>query len=85
MDPESRLKLSDLKENSWLQGGASMSTTPLCTPDVLESSGPTVRTYVNATYKVTQSVQRFSVLFREQILSRWILNLKLHFFCFSGF
>uniref|UniRef100_A0A669DL97 Ribosomal protein S6 kinase n=1 Tax=Oreochromis niloticus TaxID=8128 RepID=A0A669DL97_ORENI len=51
VDPESRLKLSDLKENSWLQGGASMSTTPLCTPDVLESSGPTVRTYVNATYK----------------------------------
>uniref|UniRef100_A0A669BKD2 Ribosomal protein S6 kinase n=1 Tax=Oreochromis niloticus TaxID=8128 RepID=A0A669BKD2_ORENI len=45
VDPESRLKLSDLKENSWLQGGASMSTTPLCTPDVLESSGPTVRTY----------------------------------------
>lgn len=52
MDPERRLKLSDLKENSWLQGGACMSTTPLCTPDVLESSGPTVRTYVNATYKV---------------------------------
>uniref|UniRef100_A0A8C9ZM32 Ribosomal protein S6 kinase n=1 Tax=Sander lucioperca TaxID=283035 RepID=A0A8C9ZM32_SANLU len=51
VDPEKRLKLSDLKENSWLQGGASMSTTPLCTPDVLESSGPTVRTYVNATYK----------------------------------
>uniref|UniRef100_A0A8C9ZSU1 Ribosomal protein S6 kinase n=1 Tax=Sander lucioperca TaxID=283035 RepID=A0A8C9ZSU1_SANLU len=45
VDPEKRLKLSDLKENSWLQGGASMSTTPLCTPDVLESSGPTVRTY----------------------------------------
>uniref|UniRef100_A0A4W6F1T9 Ribosomal protein S6 kinase n=1 Tax=Lates calcarifer TaxID=8187 RepID=A0A4W6F1T9_LATCA len=45
VDPERRLKLSDLKENSWLQGGASMSTTPLCTPDVLESSGPTVRTY----------------------------------------
>lgn len=52
VDPERRLKLSDLKENSWLQGGACMSTTPLCTPDVLESSGPTVRTYVNATYKV---------------------------------
>uniref|UniRef100_A0AAQ4PBF6 Ribosomal protein S6 kinase n=1 Tax=Gasterosteus aculeatus aculeatus TaxID=481459 RepID=A0AAQ4PBF6_GASAC len=51
VDPETRLKLSDLKENSWLQGAASMSTTPLCTPDVLESSGPTVRTYVNATYK----------------------------------
>ncbi|XP_061607190.1 ribosomal protein S6 kinase alpha-4 isoform X2 [Phyllopteryx taeniolatus] len=51
VDPERRLKLSDLKENSWLQGAASMSTTPLCTPDVLESSGPTVRTFVNATYK----------------------------------
>lgn len=63
MDPESRLKLSDLKENSWLQGGASMSTTPLCTPDVLESSGPTVRTYVNATYKVPRLVQRFQCFF----------------------
>lgn len=52
VDPERRLKLSDLKENGWLQGGANMSSTPLCTPDVLESSGPTVRTYVNATYKV---------------------------------
>uniref|UniRef100_A0AAY4DQ65 non-specific serine/threonine protein kinase n=1 Tax=Denticeps clupeoides TaxID=299321 RepID=A0AAY4DQ65_9TELE len=51
VDPERRLKLSDLKENSWLQGGGHMSSTPLCTPDVLESSGPTVRTYVNATYK----------------------------------
>lgn len=59
MDPERRLKLSDLKENSWLQGGASMSTTPLCTPDVLESSGPTVRTYVNATYKVIALYTKF--------------------------
>ncbi|XP_028838426.1 ribosomal protein S6 kinase alpha-4 isoform X1 [Denticeps clupeoides] len=54
VDPERRLKLSDLKENSWLQGGGHMSSTPLCTPDVLESSGPTVRTYVNATYKVNR-------------------------------
>ncbi|CAL8402220.1 unnamed protein product [Boreogadus saida] len=51
VDPEKRLKLADLKQDPWLQGGAPMSTTPLCTPDVLESSGPTVRTYVNATYK----------------------------------
>uniref|UniRef100_A0A3B3D8R7 Ribosomal protein S6 kinase n=1 Tax=Oryzias melastigma TaxID=30732 RepID=A0A3B3D8R7_ORYME len=58
VDPEMRLKLSDLKENSWLQGGASMSTTPLCTPDVLESSGPTVRTYVNATYKAFNRCKR---------------------------
>lgn len=52
VDPERRLKLSALKENAWLQGGGVMSSTPLCTPDVLESCGPTVRTYVNATYKV---------------------------------
>uniref|UniRef100_A0A3P9LDR7 Ribosomal protein S6 kinase n=1 Tax=Oryzias latipes TaxID=8090 RepID=A0A3P9LDR7_ORYLA len=58
VDPEMRLKLSDLKENGWLQGGASMSTTPLCTPDVLESSGPTVRTYVNATYKAFNRCKR---------------------------
>uniref|UniRef100_A0A8C2G006 Ribosomal protein S6 kinase n=1 Tax=Cyprinus carpio TaxID=7962 RepID=A0A8C2G006_CYPCA len=51
VDPERRLKLSALKENGWLQGGGVMSSTPLCTPDVLESTGPTVRTYVNATYK----------------------------------
>uniref|UniRef100_A0A672NSF6 non-specific serine/threonine protein kinase n=1 Tax=Sinocyclocheilus grahami TaxID=75366 RepID=A0A672NSF6_SINGR len=51
VDPERRLKLSALKENAWLQGGGVMSSTPLCTPDVLESTGPTVRTYVNATYK----------------------------------
>uniref|UniRef100_A0AAR2M3U7 non-specific serine/threonine protein kinase n=1 Tax=Pygocentrus nattereri TaxID=42514 RepID=A0AAR2M3U7_PYGNA len=50
VDPERRLKLSALKENAWLQGGG-VSSTPLCTPDVLESSGPTVRTYVNATFK----------------------------------
>ncbi|XP_015240736.1 PREDICTED: ribosomal protein S6 kinase alpha-5-like [Cyprinodon variegatus] len=58
VDPERRLKLSDLKENSWLQGEASMSTTPLCTPDVLESSGPTVRTYVNATYQAFNRCKR---------------------------
>ncbi|XP_057207720.1 ribosomal protein S6 kinase alpha-4-like [Triplophysa rosa] len=44
VDPERRLKLSALKENAWLQGGGVMSSTPLCTPDVLESCGPTVRT-----------------------------------------
>uniref|UniRef100_A0A8C7UN47 Ribosomal protein S6 kinase n=1 Tax=Oncorhynchus mykiss TaxID=8022 RepID=A0A8C7UN47_ONCMY len=45
VDPERRLKLSALRENSWLQGGAILSSTPLCTPDVLESSGPIVRSY----------------------------------------
>ncbi|XP_056140404.1 ribosomal protein S6 kinase alpha-4 [Lampris incognitus] len=65
VDPERRLKLSDLKENSWLQGGASMSTTPLCTPDVLESSGPTVRTYVNATYKAFNRGKREGVFLKS--------------------
>lgn len=60
VDPERRLKLSDLKENGWLQGTAHVSSTPLCTPDVLESSGPTVRTYVNATYKVPHRYCRYS-------------------------
>lgn len=61
VDPELRLKLSDLKENGWLQGGG-VSSTPLCTPDVLESSGPTVRTYVNATYKVTHQHHHLIIL-----------------------
>uniref|UniRef100_A0AAQ5XS89 non-specific serine/threonine protein kinase n=1 Tax=Amphiprion ocellaris TaxID=80972 RepID=A0AAQ5XS89_AMPOC len=68
VDPERRLKLSDLKENSWLQGGASMSTTPLCTPDVLESSGPTVRTYVNATYKVISLCDKFVNTFQKDVV-----------------
>lgn len=79
VDPESRLKLSDLKENSWLQGGASMSTTPLCTPDVLESSGPTVRTYVNATYKVGALDRDFlKTLRREFCYSLVYLFIFLH-------
>ncbi|CAB1332975.1 unnamed protein product [Coregonus sp. 'balchen'] len=58
VDPERRLKLSALRENSWLQGGAILSSTPLCTPDVLESSGPIVRSYVNATYKLPLPLQQ---------------------------
>ncbi|XP_055792365.1 ribosomal protein S6 kinase alpha-4-like [Salvelinus fontinalis] len=58
VDPERRLKLSALRENSWLQGGAILSSTPLCTPDVLESSGPIVRSYVNATYKAFNKGKR---------------------------
>ncbi|XP_038861728.1 ribosomal protein S6 kinase alpha-4-like [Salvelinus fontinalis] len=58
VDPERRLKLSALRENSWLQGGAIVSSTPLCTPDVLESSGPIVRSYVNATYKAFNKGKR---------------------------
>lgn len=50
VDPVKRLKVSCLRENVWLQSGGALSTTPLMTPDILESSGPTVRTYVNATF-----------------------------------
>ena len=79
MDPEMRLKLSDLKENSWLQGEVSMSTTPLCTPDVLESSGPTVRTYVNATYKV---IILFTKILRAVGIGiNWVDLMCFHFFC----
>lgn len=84
VDPESRLKLSDLKENSWLQGGASMSTTPLCTPDVLESSGPTVRTYVNATYKVKalQDTKKKVLKTHIECMSLKCLHLVFYFhFC----
>uniref|UniRef100_A0A6Q2Z7F0 Ribosomal protein S6 kinase n=1 Tax=Esox lucius TaxID=8010 RepID=A0A6Q2Z7F0_ESOLU len=59
VNPERRLKLSALRENGWLQGGANVSSTPLCTPDVLESSGPIVRSYVNATYKVLELLTPF--------------------------
>ncbi len=77
VDPERRLKLSDLKENSWLQGGASMSTTPLCTPDVLESSGPTVRTYVNATYKVIALCNKFLIAHKIDVKSYFSLVIFL--------
>ncbi|XP_039625304.1 ribosomal protein S6 kinase alpha-4 [Polypterus senegalus] len=50
VDPEKRLKMSSLRDNDWLQNGGALSSTPLMTPDILESSGPTVRTYVNATF-----------------------------------
>ncbi|KAJ8405177.1 hypothetical protein AAFF_G00321680 [Aldrovandia affinis] len=58
VDPEKRLKLSALREKEWLQGGGALSSTPLRTPDVLESCGPTVRTYVNATYKAFNKGKR---------------------------
>ncbi|KAK1148590.1 ribosomal protein S6 kinase alpha-4-like [Acipenser oxyrinchus oxyrinchus] len=51
VDPVKRLKVSCLRENVWLQSGG-LSPPPLMTPDILESSGPTVRTYVNATFMV---------------------------------
>lgn len=50
VDPAKRLKLEGLRSSSWLQDGSARSSPPLRTPDVLESSGPAVRSGLNATF-----------------------------------
>ncbi|XP_069063259.1 ribosomal protein S6 kinase alpha-4 isoform X1 [Pleurodeles waltl] len=50
VDPSKRLKMANLRYNEWLQDGSTLSSTPLMTPDILESTGPTVRSFVNATF-----------------------------------
>ncbi|KAG8522676.1 Ribosomal protein S6 kinase alpha-4, partial [Galemys pyrenaicus] len=50
VDPAKRLKLEGLRGSSWLQDGSARSSPPLRTPDVLESSGPAVRSGLNATF-----------------------------------
>ncbi|XP_054934644.1 ribosomal protein S6 kinase alpha-4 isoform X2 [Physeter macrocephalus] len=50
VDPTKRLKLEGLRGSSWLQDGSARSSPPLRTPDVLESSGPAVRSGLNATF-----------------------------------
>ncbi|XP_007441146.2 ribosomal protein S6 kinase alpha-4-like, partial [Python bivittatus] len=50
VDPAKRLKMSNLRYSEWLQDGSALSSTPLMTPDILESSGPAVRTGVNVTF-----------------------------------
>lgn len=52
MDPTKRLKLEGLRGSSWLQDGSARSSPPLRTPDVLESSGPAVRSGLNVTFMV---------------------------------
>nr|XP_014350699.1 PREDICTED: ribosomal protein S6 kinase alpha-4 [Latimeria chalumnae] len=52
VDPTKRMKMANVRYNEWLQDGGTLSSTPLMTPDILESSGSTVRTYVNATFMV---------------------------------
>lgn len=52
VDPTKRLKLEGLRGSSWLQDGSARSSPPLRTPDVLESSGPAVRSGLNATFLV---------------------------------
>ncbi|KAJ7307511.1 hypothetical protein JRQ81_009535 [Phrynocephalus forsythii] len=50
VDPAKRLKISSLRYNEWLLDGSALSSTPLMTPDILESSGPAVRTGVNVAF-----------------------------------
>ncbi|XP_016075722.1 PREDICTED: ribosomal protein S6 kinase alpha-4 [Miniopterus natalensis] len=50
VDPTKRLKLEGLRGSSWLQDGSARSSPPLRTPDVLESSGPAVRSGLNVTF-----------------------------------
>uniref|UniRef100_A0A8D0L5J4 non-specific serine/threonine protein kinase n=1 Tax=Sphenodon punctatus TaxID=8508 RepID=A0A8D0L5J4_SPHPU len=50
VDPAKRLKMSNLRYSEWLQNGSALSSTPLMTPDILESSGPAVRSGVNAAF-----------------------------------
>lgn len=52
VNPAKRLKMSSLRYSEWLQDGSALSSTPLMTPDILESSGPAVRTGVNAAFMV---------------------------------
>lgn len=57
VDPAKRLKLEGLRDSSWLQDGSARSSPPLRTPDVLESSGPAVRSGLNATFMVRGGVR----------------------------
>ncbi|XP_042295620.1 ribosomal protein S6 kinase alpha-4 isoform X2 [Sceloporus undulatus] len=50
VDPAKRLKISSLRYSEWLLDGSALSSTPLMTPDILESSGPAVRTGVNVAF-----------------------------------
>lgn len=60
VDPAKRLKLEGLRGSSWLQDGSARSSPPLRTPDVLESSGPAVRSGLNATFMVRGGAWRWA-------------------------
>ncbi|XP_053304774.1 ribosomal protein S6 kinase alpha-5-like [Spea bombifrons] len=65
VDPCSRLNLSDLHENDWLRKGHPLSSTPLMTPDVLESSGQTTKTCVQATFMAFNRGKREGVFLKS--------------------
>lgn len=63
VDPVKRLKMSSLRYSEWLQDGSALSSTPLMTPDILESSGPAVRTGVNVAFMVRSWTTRAGSFF----------------------
>ncbi|XP_077311968.1 ribosomal protein S6 kinase alpha-4-like isoform X2 [Lithobates pipiens] len=65
VDPSCRLNLSELKESDWLCGGRPLSSTPLMTPDVLESSGMATKTFVNATFMAFKRGKREGVFLKS--------------------
>lgn len=54
VNPSQRLRMNDLRNNSWVQGNQMFPQTPLMTPDILSSSGSTekgLQTTFNAFHK----------------------------------
>ena len=60
VDPKERLTMRDLKCNEWLRGGsaAQMPETPLMTPNVLCSKGPSLQFQINATMDAFHKAHR---------------------------
>uniref|UniRef100_V9KFC3 Ribosomal protein S6 kinase n=1 Tax=Callorhinchus milii TaxID=7868 RepID=V9KFC3_CALMI len=57
VDPNFRLKISSLRYNNWLQEGSCLSSDPLMSPNVLESSG-SVSNYFKATFMAFNKCKR---------------------------
>lgn len=70
VDPKQRLQMSDLKNNSWVQGSQNFPQTPLMTPDILLSS-----TSAEKTLQTTFSA--FHKAEREGFRLQDVLNAKL--------
>lgn len=65
VDPSCRLSLNELQESEWLRGGRPLSSTPLMTPDVLESSGMATKTCVHATFMAFNRGKREGVFLKS--------------------
>ncbi|XP_018111814.1 ribosomal protein S6 kinase, 90kDa, polypeptide 4 L homeolog isoform X1 [Xenopus laevis] len=65
VDPTCRLSLNELQESDWLRGGRPLSSTPLMTPDVLESSGLATKNCVDATFMAFNRGKREGVFLKS--------------------